>query len=231
MTWSIVQSNDHENGASSSNTVSVTLGAPVTVGNMVAVFVGYATAANDVTSVTDDQGNNYNLPVFIESGSGGYGWHGVWLSNITNGPTTITSNSTGSHAFSSILAIEVAPPSSSLISLDTSASNSQGAPGTGTDAVTTGNFTTTAADFIIAGVVSESSTTIVNGTGFTAIQTNVGANSFSTEFQVQSAPATQAATFTAGGGGFFNTIAMAFKATFVAPPVPPDVVGMTACEW
>jgi len=226
MAWSIVQSNDHENGAASSATCAVTLPAPITSGNMVVVFLGLATAADDLTSVTDDQGNVYNATVFIESGSGGYGWHGIWLSNITNGPTTITATTASAHAFTSILAIEIAPPVGAIISLDTSATNTQSVPGTGTDAITSGNVTTTAADLLIAACVSESSLGIVNGTGYTAIQTNVGGNSFSTEFLVQAGPATQAGTFTSpsGGGGFFTTILMAFSGFIPATALPFNLI-------
>lgn len=214
MTWTIIQSNDHENGAASSTTVAVTLGAPVTPGNLVVVFVGYATAANDVTSITDDKGNNYTLQDFIEAGANDYGWHSAWFTPANNGPITITSTSSAAHTFSSILAIEIAPPAGATATFDTSAINTQLNPGAAADAVTSTAKTTASADIIIGGSVSVGSVGLATGTGFTTIQSNVGANSFSTEYLIQGAPGSQAATFTVTLGGEFSTAMLAFSATF-----------------
>jgi hypothetical protein len=228
MTWSITQSNDHENGSTNIATVAVTFAAPVTPGNMVVVFIGKGNSAQDLSTVTDDKGNNYNLTGFATSGT--YAWFGAWLNNITNSPSTVTGTFATNHAFSSILAIEVAPPASAVVTFDQSANNNQLNPGTGTDAVTTGSVTTTAADLMIAGCVSEVGNGINAGTGYTPIQLNISSNSFTTEYLVQSVAASQAATWTTPvSSDSYMSILMAFTGTVPIPP--PLILGLAECEW
>jgi hypothetical protein len=234
MTWSIVQSNDHENGNPASSTVSVTFGSTVTSGNLVVAFIGYPGAASDLTGVTDDKGNTYTVQTTVHNTSLNYMWHSIWLNNITNAPITVTGNFGTTHQFISILAVEVLPVSNP-VTLDQFNTNQQGASIPSTDAVTSGPVTTTGADFIIAGAAAINSDGVAAGTGFTGIQVNVGGNSFSTEYLVQSSAGTQAGTFTSAASGGASGYAAAVLAFFAATPPPPiiptDVVGMTQCEW
>lgn len=228
MTWTVVQFNDHENGATSSTTVAVTLAAPVTSGNLVVVFGGVANAVNNLISITDDKGNNYTLQDFQESTDNSYGWHSAWFTPVTNGPTTITYLGSSAQPFRSLLVIEVAPPAGTVAAFDVSIINAQATPTTAADGVTSTSKATNAADIVIGGAVSTVSATLAVGTGFTAIQTNAGSNSFTTEYLVQSAAGSQACTWTQPGGNPTVAALLAFSA--INPP-SATFVGMVSCEW
>lgn len=135
MTWALVQTgnsgNTYWNGGSAV-AAAATFPAPVTSGSYI---IGHWTndlGGGDVLSVTDDQGNTYNLGTRfdITGDSQAHGW--FWLPNVTNAPQTISVNFNG-NAYVMVECWEV----SGLTNDPPDVVNGlwQSSPGSGTDAV------------------------------------------------------------------------------------------------
>lgn len=212
----------HQNGATSSPTVAVTVFP--TAGDTLAVFIG-ATNLNNAYSVSDNASpaNTYTAADNEASGSSNcnatsvYCWATFYICAVANLPTTITGNTVASTSFSSIVVDEISGTASSLC-LDAHSVDAPGtAPGTGANAVISGSITTTVSgDFIEGGTVDlAGGGTITAGTSPLSYSTQESiANTFMTEGAVKSGSGavTNGATFTASSASDpFITAVMAFK--------------------
>lgn len=173
-------------------TTTVTLAA-VGVGNAVVGMIVWQGSIAP-TSITDDKGNSYTV---LDSASGSYSTITFWCSNITNGPTVITATWAASTLYPQIVASEY----SNVKSLDGHSMQAfPFSPGGGTDALTSGSFTTTKNGDLIWGMSfnpSDAAATIV-GTGFTQRVVDPGDWCVVGEDKTQASAGSVAATFTAG---------------------------------
>lgn len=193
-------------------------------GNTVAGVVAWSDsgATNAVTSVIDDKSNVYNVVDTINDGSGTFA-ASFYLTNITNAPTviTVTFNNVNSQ-FDEIGIDEFSGVAT--VAIDGHSAQAQLGPGTGTDAVSSGSFTTaTNGDLIHSSSIDYSNTsTISAGTGYT--QTNLdtgGANAcvISQEYKVQGTAGAVAGTFTTNQGAHnYLTFGIGLKAAGGAAP-------------
>lgn len=223
MAFTRVQGRNHQNGASSSTTVACGSGDGLTAiasGNTVVVEVGWSSTAGDtVTGITDNQGNTYTLSDLARETSVGYSYQTAYRANITNAPTTITATLSASRTFAAITIQEYSGFLGSS-PLDGHAMQAQQNPGTGANAISSGNATPTTNGCLIFGAtVNVNGTAAVGyGTGYTG-RDNFS-NTFESEDKTQAAAAATAATFTAGnagdGGNSWITGLLAFKAATLA---------------
>jgi hypothetical protein len=223
---SYIQGSLHQNGATASTTVAVTLTNPVGSGHALCVAVawaGYTSSTDVLHSVTDDQGNTYTPLDFVVDTSGGAYWVvTAYCANVTNAPRTITAtiygggSSSNPVSYATILVDEFSSIATSS-ALDVHAINNQdfAAPWTSAS-LTSGNITTTANGDLIWGVMVNGGGvgTVSNGAGFTAAQAVAG--TFFSEYQTQATAGSTAATYSAtyGGGASdgFITAVIALKA-------------------
>lgn len=222
---SYIQGVIHSNGAGASATVVGTLPAPAGNNNTgLMVSVGWASVGGDtVTGITDDKGNTYQLLDLSRDVANSFSYQSAELVGVANAPQTITATLSTARSFASILIDEF----SQVGLLDQHAINDQAAPGSGVNAVTSGNVTTTTGGQLIYGsTVDVGAGGIAPGTGFTQ---DLLAAAFLTEHQVQTNGGTIAATFTDTSGAQANiTFIMTFK---LPPPAPAGVPGLASCEW
>lgn len=135
-------------GGTGNTTGIVTLGAAVGNGNtLVGGFGGNTSAAAmTIISVTDDKGNSYNTESVVGATTVAF-MSAFSLSNITNGPSiiTIVVTSTGSTPVSLGCVIDEfsGTATASTDERDVHGGQDQASPGTGTNGVTSGPFTTT----------------------------------------------------------------------------------------
>lgn len=213
MAWTKVQSvNTPSTGASSGTSVSVTVSA-VGSGNAICGIVSWDETPNvSLTSVTDNQGNTYNLESTITNANDAEKYCAFSRTNITGGPTVITANFSGSIDYRSILIDEFSGGSTaSSDERDGSAHGGQyqSNPGTAANAITSGTFTTTTdGDLIWGGCGSQLPFGLPGvGTGFTRggfSNTDLIASS---EYRTQTTAASgTAATASASGGASGSTV-------------------------
>ena len=190
-------------------TMAVTLPAKVGVGNTVIVTVQTGVVPTDnppqgaITSVLDDKGNAYALVAASSvNGPGNFGCVLYARSNIANSPQTITvtvnagaSGSGGGY----LLVDEFVLSTGATVDVASGLDSNSGT--TGTDGVTSGSATTTAAGDLIYGATINYNGVAVNaGTGFTGGQMNVPTSGQASEWRVQPAAGAVAGTFTATSG-------------------------------
>jgi hypothetical protein len=214
MAWTRVQGGANYSGAAAAASISVTLSA-VGSGNALCGVLGWDIAGGvTLTSVTDDKGNTYNLESVVQDTGYSEQFCAFSRTNITNAPTIITVNFSGSVDFRFLLVDEFS--GGSTASSDERDATAHGgqiqlAPGTGTDAVTSGTFTTTQNGDLIWGATVDTNTDTV-GTGFTTGTTENTDFSKQTEYRTQAtAGAGTAATFTASLDDHHITYMIALK--------------------
>lgn len=191
-------------------------------GNAVGGIVYWLSASDLLTSVTDDQGNTYTIvDKRLNIQGNGFSAASFYLGNITNAPTVITANLSGAGAGNRGIAIREASGAAAASPLDKNVSNDQGGPGTGTDAVTsTAQTTTTNGQYIFGGVCDSFDWHVDGwwnaGTNFLARNGAGSAAKYpiSTEYRIQAAQGSIAATFTqvSAGGSDPATFLLTFKA-------------------
>lgn len=197
-----VQGATNQNGAASSATVAKALNNPVGNGNALCILVSGIGMTGDNITISDEKGNSsaggqYVGPVdTAHDANSNYNGFTFYALNLTNGPQTITAtDNTSARTFMSIMIDEF----SGLSAINGHNLQAQSNPGTGTDAVSSGTYTTTQNGNLIwgAAISIDSSTGMSIGTGFTVAGMNNVSNSFTSEYMIQtSASATTAATFT-----------------------------------
>lgn len=199
-------------GTSASGTSISATGSVIGSGNVVCGCVFFDNPAATLTSVTDDQSNTYTIEQTIQNSDGSNLFlSSFYLTNITNGPKTVTANFGSSTPHTQITWDEYSGLAASAV-LDGHAGQAQAAPGTGTDAITSGNFTTTDnGDLIWAGMFCGSGNAVA-GTGYTRRLNNDASNGFvfiCTEDKVQSAAGSVAGTYTQGSASRTVVVALA----------------------
>lgn len=196
----------HQNGATSSTTVAVTLAAPVTSGGLVCVAVGSGTTAT-TCSVTDDKGNTYTV---ANTNVGSFNWLSFWAAGVTNAPQTITATWGEAHSFSTILVTEFSNVLASSPIDGASVNAGQSGVNT-TDGITSNAITTTASGDLIWGacVNLAGNSTLVKSAAFTQDQTQ--ASNFNSEYLIQGSAGSIAATWTGTTSDSFSSLVMAFK--------------------
>lgn len=206
----------------SSTTHAYNSGLTTTNGNAIVIAVRWN--SNTVTAtVADGQGNTYNSCEGPTTDNGGSIRLQVFVAhNITGGASytpTVTYSSAVTEralAFHEVSGVATSSP------CDDAVSQAQSAPGGTSNAISSGNATTTTnGAYIFGATVGDSSTPIDdvqtnNGTGFTlrpnATSTCCGHNTIVTESQVQTSAGSIAATFTnATGTGEWVTAVVALK--------------------
>jgi hypothetical protein len=210
-----VQSQTNSTGASAGASIAITFSSAVTSGNTVVGGVSWGTANNDLTSVTDDKGNTYNIVRTVSDSGNGQTQATFYLANITNAPTVITANFTNTPAYRAITATELSGVATTP--LDGQTGQLQSAPGTGTDAITSLTITPTQNGDYIYGVTFDTSTHNIPsaGTNFTSLASvGDGATTQSglSEGLVQGTAASIAATFT-GANDNYASFVLAFKSS------------------
>lgn len=206
-----VQGRTLQNGATSTNTMSMALTNPVGSGNLIVVTLGFAAAGGETVTFTDNLSNTYTTAItLIFNAVAGYAVASAYLPNITNGPQTLIATISGAKTFLTMVADEwsgLAP--TSVLDVAATGQAQSSVPGT-TDAITSGTITTvTNGDLIYGFGVSINSVGFAYGTGFTGEQ-GVG-NTFFTEFLLQSAAGLTAATFTPTSGDSTIAYVLALK--------------------
>jgi hypothetical protein len=214
-------------GVVTDTTIAVTISA-VGSGNCICGVVAWTHATNTVTSVTDNQGNTYNLETQADDTPNTSHSAAFSRTNITNGPVTITANISGTGAgFRKIIVDEFSGGSTaSSDERDSTAHGGQyqAAPGTGTDAITSGTFTTVQNGDLLYGTTTNHNSTHVATTG-TSFSTGTAENTdytILTEYRVQvTAGSGTAATFTQVNANPRTTFLVAIKAPSVAETAQP----------
>lgn len=231
MTWTLVQS-----ASVGATTVAASRAAtftnPVGSGNLVVgVGTNDHTSSHNVSTVVDDQSNSYTSnTVQIVDTTNGQNAYAFALTNITNGPKTVTVTFSASSSFSGFIMEEWSNSGGASAGIDVRTGQFQTPPGAGTDAITSGSVTTTVnGDLVWSGNNDATGTNAaVAGTGYTGhnATTNTGTE-LQTEALTQSTAGAIAGTWTANGHNDAQvTFVIAFK-----PPVAgggsAENVGMT----
>src|SRR5215469_11439333 len=204
-----------QNGASSSATVACTLGGGVAAGSLVPLFVARHTGVTSISGVTDDKSDTCTVGSDITGST--VIFTPVYCPNVTAGAKTFTATLSSAATLATII---VDGEYSGLLTSspqDQTTGQAQTTPGTGSNAVTSGNVTPTSGvqgELVVAATINQTGAagvgTITAGTGFTANQTVT--NLLRSEFLIRNATSgTQAGTFTAGSASdSFNTAVMTF---------------------
>ena len=219
------QSGVFTTGGTSTTFSSGTLTA-ATAGAAVCIFAAGSNATPGSWTLTDNvSGNTYTNACSANDVAGGFSAAAFYGLNIQNGPTVYTVHFGGTSSFNAILVNVFTGVATSSAIDGTPAARVQALPGTGTNAISGGNFTPlTAGDLIWGATVDEGSTgTTVHGTGFTLGTTD--SVSYWSEYNLSGSTGAQAAGFTdATNGGADNYISAGFAlkaAVAAAPYIPP----------
>lgn len=176
----------------------------VTAGNTIVVFLAnYSTAA---TAACSDGQGSYTADV--DTGSNLIRSQSFHLANANAGTHSIAVTNTGTYY--AVWAVEITAPTSSPY--DIGAGQYQSAPGGGTDACTSGSFTTTQTNDLILGFIGVNGQTPAVGTGFTDRGLSTGSAAVETrvESKLFATAGATAATYTTSGASC-ATIGLAFK--------------------
>lgn len=237
MTISHVQGNiGQQNNSTLRSVISVTLGGAVAAGDLVAGIVQYGVSGHiaDLTNVTDNASPSNTATIVDQLGntSSGDSISSYYFPNVQNAPTIQSGNFSPQTAFDTIIAEDYSGVMTSN-PIDGHTIQEQLTPGTGTDAISSGNITTTANGDLIFGGVTDftgATNTYTQGTNYT-LRSNASASTLATaaEDRIQSSAGSIAATFTQSTADHTVTIVMAFKAAIagiVGVPLytqPPQV--------
>lgn len=185
-----VQSNNGQ--AFSGTTVTAAFGSNVTAGNMIVVTI-YSNKG--LTSITDSLSHTYQTATVNTDGST-YVFGCYYVPNITGGANTVTATLTAAHTFA-LLTIQEYSGCATASPLDQATFAFQTTPGTGANAITTGNVTTTTNGQLLFGACGSTeafTATVSAGTSYTIRQNPLGDNP--SEDRVQTSAGAVAATFT-----------------------------------
>lgn len=203
----------HQNGATSTNTVAVTLPATVQSGAACVVTVSYVGGIGGM-SATDDKGNTYvEINGAIFNATGGFTANNFLLTNITNGPQTITvtysTNPFAAIQVDCFSGITTAAPASAF---DGEVMVVQNTPANTANAVTSGPITTTINGDLIYGVALDLTGNGSSvGSGFTQLQGVAGAYYSESLIQTTAGPISATFTATVNASSFYIVYAMALK--------------------
>lgn len=217
------------NSGSGASSIAVTLGAAVGTNGTILGGVSLDNSAGSISSITDNQGNTYTITSNVLDTTNNQRLAAFALGNIDNGPTTITVNFTGAPIFVEMVVDEFSGGDEAANNRDGATGQFQNAPGTATDAITSGSITTTQNGDLIYGVCirSVSATQPTVGTGFTVGASDNGQGyALRSEYLTQTSAGSVAATFTQGTASQTVTCVIAVKAPTTAfvyvPPSLPE---------
>lgn len=200
------------NFTSSGTSYGLAYSSNVTAGSLLLTCIN---ADAGISSVTDTLGNTYAAATNLTDGST-YALAMFYTISASSGANTVTANFTGSVGYAHHILGEWSGVASSS-PLDQSTGQVQAAPGTGSNAVTSGNITTTVNGDLLVGCSNSDpyvSGQLTAGTGFTIRQLLFGDHPM--EDSVQATAGTTAATFTSSqAASNYTTLVGAFK-PFVA---------------
>jgi hypothetical protein len=230
MAFSHIQGNGNGASATGVSTISVTLGSPVGSGNLVIGLTSFGSLGVTVLSVTDNAAgspNTYTLETLIDDTTNNQAEVAFHCANVLNGPTIFTVNYSANTNARSVIVDEFSGNIQQTDGRDGAAHGGQlqASPGTGTDGITSGNFTTvTDGDLIWGGTANNDGTPQPDalGTGFSAGATDSSSGcAFTTaEYRVQTtAGSGTAATFTEATAHRRTTSMIAIKAGAAATPI------------
>lgn len=230
MAWGRVQGNQAASGNVNATTIAVTISA-VGSGNDVCGIVSWDLAGSvALNSVTDDKGNAYNREIAIDDTTNNQRSCAFSRTNITNVPVTITANFASSIGFRGIIVDEFSGGSTaSTDERDGTAHGGQfqNAPGTGTDAITSGTFTTATNGCLLYGACMGGGT-VTNASNGTSFST--GTSMVSSDYSMQSEYRTQvtagsgtAATLTQAVASQRVTFLIALKPSGVGASIPNKI--------
>lgn len=198
----------------SGTSVALTLPSTVASGDLVAGGIEYVnTGGVTVTQIKDDQNNIYT-PVVDSPTGNSFTVASFYLPNITNAPRTITVTFSASVAFSGIIADEFKNVAT-VSPLDNHQGQFQSPSGTAPNVVSSGAAITQVAGDLIYGVSVGGAGTFTAGTGFTLAQQTAGTEY--SEYLIQPAPGSIAATFTPSVTTNTSTVMMAFRNNSLQP--------------
>lgn len=234
MAFTRVQGGSNSFGGGTQTTLAVTISA-VGSGNCICGLLTWDNGTGaTLSSVTDDKGNSYNRETTVLDTTDNQNTAAFSRTNITNAPTVITATfSVGADSLVMVLDEFSGGSTTSADERDGSAHGGQfqSSPGTGTDAVTSGTFTTSTNGDLIWGGSNNSNGTgafATEGTGFTQGTRVTGPFSITcqTEYRTQStAGSGTAATFTEAANTPLTTFMIAVKpagGATAAPFIPGD---------
>lgn len=215
-----VQSKSTSTDSTSSTTTAVTLTtANITPGNKIVGLCFWNNNADDIVSIADNVSAS-NVYTVVDTLSNNDIQKTFYADIVVGGAATITVTTTGAHGFRGIVVHEVsgllagAPDKHALVN--------QAAPGTGTDAVTSGAVVPTTNGQYIFGATHVNNVlvmTVTPGTGYTGRESIDGTAAISpleSEDQIQVTAASIAATFTENSNQQCATGIMTFKAVAAA---------------
>jgi hypothetical protein len=194
---------------------TLTASITATNGNLLAVSIHFiANNSSNSFATFSDGTNTYTEIDRSEAVLGGdnTGLVTGYAKNITGGALTVTATMNTSVIDRARLVVEEISGCDTTAPLNVHAIQHQAAPGTGTDAVTSGAVTASAGDYVYAACIDffSGSPVLAHGTGFTD---GMNAAVWATEFIANFAGGSKAGTFTTSSGSldFFTAVAM-FKA-------------------
>jgi hypothetical protein len=163
-----------------------------------------------ISSIVDNAGtpNTYTVVDTINDATNNVHLVTFGKANITGGATTLTITLTGSSGNQQCVIDEWSRGTGAFA--DVHGGQNQQTPGTGTDAITSGSFTTTVNNDIVWGVEAASTvfTAASGGTGFTA---NTAQNSMVSEYKTLATAGSTAATFTQAAATARSTAMIAIE--------------------
>lgn len=201
------------NSVATGTSVSTAYPSNVTAGNL---LVGCIFSDVGVTGVSGSIGGQTWSLVSANTDGATFTFGMYYFPNTAGGANTITATLSGTTAYTHLIlgewnGVDPAP-------LDQKTNQFQAAPGTGTDAVTSGNVTTTTDGQLIVGCgnsMTYAADQLSAGTGFTIRQSHFGDNPM--EDRIQTSAGSIAATFTSTSAtNNYVPIVGTFKAAAVA---------------
>lgn len=209
----------HNSTGSSVGLLTATFGATVANNGLVRGFVSWDNAdLTFLTTIVDDKGNSYTIVDKVADVGQGRAAASFYKEGITNAPTVITVNLDPVNFKTAPITICIAEESgiATASALDGHAGQQQTNPGTGADAISSGNATTTAnGNLVCSAVVSGNVTNTVKGTGFTDRESDTAVGTkMKCEDLTQSSAGAIPGTWTDtvnGGADTYITLTMAFK--------------------
>lgn len=199
----------------SGTTIALAYGSNVTAGSLLTCWI-YAN--NGISGVADSRSQTFSSAINVTDGAT-YSLANYYFPNTTAGADTVTVTFVGAVTYASLQCAEYSGLASSS-PLDQTTSNSQTDPGTASNAITSGNVTTTTDGQLILGWTSAlvvGAGTVSAGTGYTGRSNVFGDTLF--EDQVQTSAGTIAATFTTNHAtSDYITLITTFKVPAVSAP-------------
>lgn len=219
-------------GQSGAATLTVTFIAGVTPGNTVWGIVTWDTAHS--LSNVKLGGVLMNIKDNITDSTAGQGTASFILGNVSGAPTSVVATFSGATSFTDMVIIEESGCAALSDPTDVHVGQNQGSPGTGSNAVTSGNVTTTVSNDIIVGMTCATSATTIctAGTGFTRRTTDATEQGMTTENGVtQVSPGLVAATFTTATNTRFTTLILAIQPSGSGGSSPTPIETFVTNYW